>query len=102
MLSVSEDKKEGFRFHFALSDGENEYGGGLGEDGFLCADARCPFKELMLRTLINKCINGFVQKVCAKDEWGADLARFGFERQGDVYVSSFEKLRLPHDCGGHA
>ena len=102
MLSVLEDKKEGFRFHYVLSDGENKYGGGLGEDGFLCVDALCPFKELMLRTLINKCVNEFVQKVCAKDVWDTDLVRFGFERQGDVFVSSFETLRLPHDCGGHA
>ena len=76
--------------------------GYFNEDGFLCVDALCPFKELMLRTLINKCINEFVQKVCAKDVWDTDLVRFGFERQGDVFVSSFETLRLPHDCGGHA
>ena len=102
MLSVLQGKKAGFRFYYTLSDGASGYGGGLAEDGFLTIDAACPYKELMLRTLINKCINEFVQKVCAKDVWDTDLVRFGFERQGDVFVSSFETLRLPHDCGGHA
>ncbi len=70
------------------------------EDKFLVCDPACTEKELMLRTLINKCMNDFVPEVYARGDWGTDLTRFGFERAGDVFRSSWEKLRLPHDCGG--
>ena len=100
MLSVLSSKKEGFRFYFVLKDGDKCFGGGLREDKFLVCDPACTEKELMLRTLINKCMNDFVPEVYACGDWGTDLARFGFEREGDVYRSSREKLRLPHDCGG--
>ena len=54
----------------------------------------------MLRTLINKCMNEFVPAVKAKDEWGTDLARFGFQKHPDgIYTAGFETLALPHDCG---
>ena len=100
MLSVLEEKRAGFRFYYTLSDGENSYGGGLTDGGFLFADAACPYKELMLRTLINKCINEFVPAVKAEDEWGADLARFGFKKNSNgIFTASFETLALPHGCG---
>ena len=100
MLSVLQGKKAGFRFYYTLSDGASGYGGGLAEDGFLTVDAACPYKELMLRALINKCINEFVPAVKAKDEWGTDLARFGFQKHPDgIYTAGFETLALPHDCG---
>lgn len=100
MLSVLQGKKAGFRFYYTLSDGASGYGGGLAEDGFLTVDAACPYKELMLRTLINKCINEFVPAVKAKDEWGTDLARFGFQKHPDgIYTAGFETLALTHDCG---
>lgn len=100
MLSVLQGKKAGFRFYYTLSDGANGYGGGLAEDGFLIVDAACPYKELMLRTLINKCINEFVPAVKAKDEWNADLLRFGFGKGPDgIFTAGFETLALPHDCG---
>ena len=35
MLSVLSQKREGFRFYFALSDGAAVYGGGLTENGIL-------------------------------------------------------------------
>ena len=99
MLFVLSSKKEGFRFYFILRDGERSFGGGLAEDGFLVCDGACTQKELMLRTLINKCMNDFLPEVFARGEWGVDLTRFGFEREGEIFRSSWEKLRLPHDCG---
>ena len=99
MLSVISQKKEGFRFYFVLKDGKGEYGGGLTEEGLLVADAACPQKELMLRTLVNKCMNDFVPRAAARDEWGLDLTRFGFLREGALFVASMDTFRLPHDCG---
>ena len=53
----------------------------------------------MLRTLVNKCMNDFVPEVRTRDAWGVPLKRFGFARDGEFFVSSWDKLRLPHDCG---
>ena len=87
MLSVLSQKREGFRFYFALSD------------GILVCDDACPQKELMLRTLVNKCMNDFVPEVRTRDNWGVPLERFGFSREGEFWVASYETLKLPHDCG---
>lgn len=99
MLSVLLKEEPGFRFYFVLSDGSCSYGGGLRGDGELYCDPACPQKELMLRALINKCMNEWVPLVTARDEWGVDLARFGFVREGDLFRSSWQDLCLPHDCG---
>ena len=97
MLSVLLGQKEGYTFYYSLRDGANTSGGGLKEGELVC-DENCTQKELMLRTLINKCMNDGIARVFTRDVWGQDLARFGFEREGDVFVSDAEKLRLPHDC----
>ena len=89
----------GYRFYFLLSDGKDSYGGGLSDGGELVCDAACPYKELMLRTLINKCRNDFVPRAFTRADWGLDLVRFGFAREADGYAASWEQLRLPHDCG---
>lgn len=99
MLSVLLEKREGYRFYFILSDGVNRYGGGLTDGGFLTADERLPYKELMLRTLVNKSINDFAEEVKTVADWGVDLLHFGFSEKNGVYTASFETLRLPHDCG---
>ena len=99
MLSVLSKPKAGFRFYFALSDGSAEYGGGLTEEGFLACDEGCAQKELMLRTLVNKCLNDFVSEVRTRDVWGVPLERFGFSREGEFWAASYKTLQLPHDCG---
>ena len=33
------------------------------------------------------------------DETKAILERFGFAREGEFWVASYETLKLPHDCG---
>lgn len=98
MISVLQGEKEGFQFFYTLLCDEVSYGGGLTESNFLCVDEGCPYKELMLRTLINKCIQTFAETVYAEDIWGVDLERFGFIRQGEYYAGSYETLKLPHDC----
>ena len=100
MLSVLLQKEPGYRFYFVLSDGEGSYGGGLREGGELVCDPACPQKELMLRALVNKCINDFIPRAFTRDVWGVDLARFGFAPEGEGFAASWQALRLPHDCGG--
>ncbi len=98
MLSVVLRNKEGYRFYYVLTDGSSESGGGLTDKGELVCDERCPQKELLLRALINKCCNEFVARVTARDCWGVDLERFGFVAEAEGYVSSWDRLCLPHDC----
>ena len=97
MLSVLLGKKDGYTFWYCLRDGANVSGGGLKEGELVC-DENCTQKELMLRTLVNKCRNDGVGRVFTKDVWGLDLKRFGFEKEGDIFVSDGETLCLPHDC----
>ena len=100
MLSVLLRPRAGCRFYFELTDGASVSGGGLGEDGFLFCDPACPQKELLLRTLINKCRNDFVPAVYARDEWGLDLRPFGFAEEGQgIFCAAWEALALRHGCG---
>lgn len=100
MLSVLLKPKDGFSFYFELTDGRCVSGGGLDEDGLLRSDVPDCYRDLMLRALVSKCMNDFVPEVRARGEWGCDLTRFGFEKRGDLFVSSWDKLKLPHDCAG--
>lgn len=99
MLSVLLRERAGYRFYYMLSDGAGEYGGGLTEAGEFVCEENCPQKELMLRTLVNKCMNDFIPEVRTRDVWGLPLERFGFSRAGEFFVSAWDKLKLPHDCG---
>ena len=99
MLSVLSQKKQGFRFYFALFDGGATYGGGLTEEGELVSDPDCLQKELLFRTLVFKCMNDFVPRVYTRGVWGVPPERFGFRREGEAYAAELADLRLPHDCG---
>lgn len=90
--------REGFAFYYTLRDGDASYGGGMTQAGELVCEAACTQKELLLRTLVFKCMNEFVPRVYTRDVWGLPLERFGFVREGEIYVSSWERLRLPHGC----
>ena len=99
MLSVLLREREGYRFYYMLSDGAGEYGGGLTDAGELVCEENCPQKELMLRTLVFKCMNDFVPRVTTRGVWGVPPERFGFRREGEAYAAELADLRLPHDCG---
>ena len=100
MVSVTLRPRAGCRFYFEVNDGARVCGGGLGEDGFLFGGEGCPYKDLLLRTLVNKCMNDPCGPVYARAEWGEDLRPFGFrEREDGVFVSSWEEMRLPSGCG---
>ena len=98
MYSVIFGKREGYVFYFELKDGAEVSGGGLTDAGELVCSPACAQKELLLRALINKCINDFVPRVTTRGVWGTDLSRFGFVREGELFVSSWDRLKLPHDC----
>lgn len=98
MVSVLFTKKEGYPVYCVLKDGEKQFSGGVTKDGELFCERGTTFPELMLRAVVNKCMGGGARLLYAKDEWGADLARFGFVPCGDRYVCACEDLKLPHDC----
>ncbi len=98
MLSVLSKPRAGYRFYYELFDGENTFGGGVTQEGELVCDGACTQKELMLRTLVFRCLGEGAAPVYTRAAWGCDLARFGFVREGERCTASAESLRLPHDC----
>ena len=63
MLSVLLQKREGYAFCYALQEGGAVFYGGMTPAGELVCDEACTQKELMLRTLVFKCMNDFVPRV---------------------------------------
>ena len=98
MLSVLSKERAGYAFYYELSDGENTFGGGMTEAGELVCDPLCTEKELLLRTLVFRCQNEGFARAFTRADWGVDLARFGFSREGELFSATAESLRLPHDC----
>lgn len=72
--------------------------GGIDKDFRLFVEESCPFKELMLRAIINKCMDTSFERFTAIDEWGLPLERFGFKKENDIYVAGAGDLKLPSDC----
>ena len=99
MLSVLLQKREGYAFCYALQEGGAVFYGGMTPAGELVCDEACTQKELMLRTLVFKCMNDFVPRVYTRGVWGVPPERFGFPREGEAYAAELADLRLPHDCG---
>ena len=98
MLSVTFEIKIGYQLYCTLSDGETEIFGGIDKNGLLFIEKSSPYAELMLRAMIDKLMDAAERTVYAKDEWGVDLRRFGFEQKEDEFTCSSENLKLPHDC----
>ena len=99
MLSVLSRPRAGFRFYFVVS-GEGAAGGcGLTEAGKLVREGN-DFGELLLRAAVRKCMESGLDVRSARDEWDADLARFGFCEADGAFAARAEDLRLPHDCKG--
>ena len=98
MIKVELTENLNYKFCFKMTENEKEYFGGLNKEYFISVDDNCPYKEMMLRVLINKCMNEYIQKISTKDIWNVDLKKFGFKKQDDIYVCGFFDLKLPHDC----
>lgn len=100
MVSVQFIQKEEYPVYCVLKDGKNEFYGGVTKEGELFRERGITFPELMLRALLNKCMNGGARLLYARDEWGTELSRFGFVAEGGRFVCACENLKLPHDCRG--
>jgi len=98
MVKVEIIENVEYKYCFKMSEDDKEYIGGINREYFLTVDKNCPYKELMLRVLINKCMNEFIQRIYTCDVWGTELTKFGFKKQEDIYVSDYFDLKLPHEC----
>ncbi len=101
MIEVKLSYKSGCVLYYIMHVAEFTFPGGIDKDYSFFVAEDCPFKELMLRAIINKCMDTTFPKFTAKDEWGVDLTRFGFVKEGDVFIASAADLKLPSDCGCH-
>jgi len=98
MIEVKLSYKSGCVLYYVMHCDEGQFPGGIDKDYHLFVDPACPYKELMLRSLINKCMDTFFTRFTANDEWGVDLEFFGFKREGDIFVASARELKLPSFC----
>jgi hypothetical protein len=88
-----------YKFCYLMTEDNKNYCGGLNKEYFLVLENNdCPYKEMMLRALINKCMNEFILKVYSYDIWDINLTKFGFKKQGGFFASGFADLKLPHKC----
>jgi hypothetical protein len=98
MIKVELIENPDYKFCFMMSEDDKVYLGGLTREYFLVVNESCPYKEMMLRVLINKCMNEFIQKINTTDIWNIDLAKFGFVKNDDIFTCGCFDLKLPHDC----
>lgn len=98
MIKMEIIPKAEYKFLYKMTEDEKEWTGGLTKDFLMVTDIECPYKEMMLRAIINKCMNSFISRVTTKDIWGVKLEKFGFKKQGEIYSCDYFKLKLPHEC----
>ena len=101
MIEVKLSYKPGCVLYYVMHFGDLQFPGGIDKDFHLFVHPDCPFKELMLRTLINKCMDTELPRFTASDEWGLDLVPFGFKKEGGLFVAAASDLKLPTACGCH-
>ncbi len=99
MIEVKLSYKSGCILYYEMFCAEGTYCGGIDKDYHLFVSDGCPYKELMLRTLINKCMDTAFTRFTANDEWGVNLTRFGFSKEGELFVAAAAEMKLPSDCG---
>lgn len=101
MIEVKLSYKPGCVLYYVMHVVDMQFPGGIDKQFHFFVDENCPFKELMLRALINKCMDTQFDRFTANDEWGVDLTLFGFKKEGEVFVCSAGDLKLPSGCGCH-
>ena len=98
MIRVELSYKPGFILCYVMSYEGKEFSGGITADYRFYVDENCPFKELMLRSIINKCMDTDFERFTALDEGGVPLEQFGFRKEDDVYAASAKDMKLPSPC----
>ncbi len=105
MIEVKISYKQGCVLYYVMYCEEGVFEGGVDNKFRLFVAPDCPYKELMLRALINKCMDTPFQHFTTDDVWGMKLERFGFhvetEDGKEVYAAAAQDLKLPGDCGDH-
>ena len=102
MIEVKISYRAGCVLFYEMFCEEGSFYGGIDKHFRLFTDPACPYKELMLRAIINKCMDTPFKHFTAKDEWGIDLTRFGFQKETEngeeIFSAAAEELKLPSDC----
>lgn len=103
MIEVKISYKPGCVLYYVMRCDEGEFYGGVDNRFRLFTDPACPYKELMFRTLVFKCMDTPFKRFTTEDAWGLDLLRFGFHKEMEgcfeVYAAAADELKLPADCG---
>lgn len=97
MITVLPEEKEGYALIYRMTagDGKQTYGG-IKLSGELAIDDDCPFKELILRSIIFRMQNTvYVEEVFSQKNYGLPLEQFGFKKENGVYRAKFEEIHLP-------
>ena len=104
MIEVKISYKPGCVLYYVMECEEGKFEGGVDNRFRLFTDPACPYKELMLRTLIFKCMDTPFKHFTTEDVWGMDLLRFGFHKETEngkeIYAAAADELKLPSDCHG--
>ena len=98
MVKVELFDNPSYLYCFKMTAENGEYYGGITKTFELNVSPDCPYKEMMLRVLINKCMNAYISEVSSKDIWETDLKKFGFKEKNGIFVCGFYNYKLPHDC----
>lgn len=98
MIRVELSYKSGYVLYYVMHVDGNEYPGGITKDMAFTVAENCPYKELMLRALIDKCMDTDFPRFTAKDEWNVDLTLFGFQKDDGIYFASAKDMKLPSLC----
>lgn len=98
MIQVKLSYKSGCILYYVMHCSEGQFEGGIDKHYHFFVDPACPYKELMFRTLVNKCMDTPFQHFTADDEWGISLPFFGFRKEGDVFVAAAQDMKLPSAC----
>ncbi len=98
MIEIKLSYKPGCVLFYVMHCEEGEFYGGIDKDMRLFVSQGCPYRELMLRTLINKCMDTDFPRFTTEDVWGVPLEQFGFAKEGEVYAAAASALSLPDPC----
>lgn len=99
MIEVKISYKSGCVLYYVMHCAEGQFEGGVDNRFRLFVSPDCPYKELMFRAIVNKCMDTPFQHFTTGDVWGFPLERFGFRREGDEYFAAAQDMKLPSDCG---